>query len=245
MLEKLCPGIELYLDSSDLDEIKRISDSEGFIKGFTTNPTLMRKAGVLNYIEFAKELIVVSKGKPVSLEILSEEPDDIKKEALRLAGLGNNVYVKIPIYSSLGESNSNTILELIVSGVNINVTAVFTRNQIEGILNALAKIKSPAELIISVFCGRLYDTGVNARKSLKAMIDFRNSINLSKVKFLWASPRHIYDVVDAHETGAEIITLPLDLIKKISLFGKDLEEYSAETSHQFFSDAKIAGLKIL
>jgi transaldolase len=219
--------VKIFCDSATVSDIlKYIDDSS--ISGFTTNPTLMKKAGITDYLKFAKEVLETTKDKPVSFEVFSRDPEEMKRQALLLSSLGKNVYVKI---TPLNYDNSS------LPGVQLNVTAVFTIKQVREISNALSPNVSS---IISVFAGRIADAGVDPEPIIKET----KSICLDKSKHwevLWASPREVFNIVQAERSGADIITATPDLLAKRKIFGKDLTQFSLETARMFMDDASSAG----
>ena len=209
------------------------------ISGFTTNPTLMRKVGLTDYPTFAKEVVAAIPDRPISFEVFSDELDEMEKQANIIASWGENVFVKIPITNTKRISCAPLIKRLSAAGVKVNVTAMMTNDQTRQILPCLAD--GPASNI-SIFAGRIADSGVDP---LPTMIE---AVNLLKpyphIQLIWASPREVFNLRQADNIGCHIITMTNDLIKKISLFGKDLDEYSLETVQMFYRDATAAGFSI-
>lgn len=223
--------IKMFADGADLNEIRRMK-SNPLVRGFTTNPTLMRAAGVHDFMSFAKDAIGLVRPLPISLEVFADDPNGMMSQAKKLQALGKNVYVKIPISNSKGVSTAEIIRLLSNDGVPLNITAVFSLNQIESVLENVSKT-TPS--IISVFAGRIADTGTDPVPLMKTA---RNMIPLNQsTELLWASPREILNVVQAQECGCDIITMTPDLWKKVNLLGKDLETFSLETVRTFFQDA--------
>jgi transaldolase len=233
--------IKIYADGSDYDQIVNIYNNRftNNIHGFTTNPTLMCKAGVSDYLEFAKKVLMVVKESPISFEVFADDFNEMHRQALILSKLAPNVYVKIPVMNTQKQTSYNIIRELSDLGVKLNVTAVFTIDQINEIYKCLnPKINS----IVSIFGGRIADTGVNPEISIIHAVKNRPSSN---IEVLWASPREVYNIYQADSINCDIITVTPDLIKKfIELQGKDLEEYSLETVKMFYNDACRAGFKL-
>jgi len=232
------PKIKIYLDSASLDDLTKYKSNK-FIKGFTTNPSLMKNAGIKNYKNFIKET-VKKINKPVSFEIFSDEKKEIVKQARIISSFGKNIFVKIPIVNSRGQNLSDVIKALSEEGIKINITAVFSPTQ----LVALKKIdqKKCDEIIISIFAGRIMDTGVFPdliTKKIKRQFRFNK-----KVKILWASTREIYNLFQAHKLGYNIITVSPDIFKKLNLIGYELNKYSKETSKQFILDSKKSKLSL-
>ena len=214
--------------------------NSGLVSGFTTNPSLMKKAGITSYVGFAKEVLKDIKEFPVSFEVFADDIETMEKEAEKIASLGENVYVKIPVTNSKGESTVDLMKRLAAKGVKINATAIFTLEQVREVVGAL-KAGTPG--IVSVFAGRIADTGVDPVPIMKEAL----SICRQKdgVELLWASPRETYNIYQADELGVDIITCTSDLIQKLSLNGKDLTEYSLETVQMFLKDSTSLGFKIL
>lgn len=230
--------IDIFADCSTLEQIENMA-SRDEVKGFTTNPTLIRKGGTTNYINFAKESSKLAKEKSISLEILSDDENQIIDESLKLSAMSDNIFVKIPIYNSLRQNLTDTILRLLDKKVKVNVTAVFLPEQVERLLN---NFQNNSSMIISVFCGRISDTG---RSPFPILQEIKKNMKNSKyVSLLWASTREIYNIVEAVDAKCDKITLNPELIDKLNLIGKDLIEFSHETSQMFKSDAEAAGFYI-
>lgn len=232
-------SIKVYSDGAVLETMLKDLNS-GLVSGFTTNPSLMKKAGITSYVGFAKEVLKDIKEFPVSFEVFADDIETMEKEAEKIASLGENVYVKIPVTNSKGESTVDLMKHLAAKGVKINATAIFTLEQVREVVGAL-KAGTPG--IVSVFAGRIADTGVDPVPIMKEAL----SICRQKdgVELLWASPRETYNIYQADELGVDIITCTSDLIQKLSLNGKDLTEYSLETVQMFLKDSTSLGFKIL
>ena len=213
---------------------------KGFVKGFTTNPTLMKKAGVKDYISFAKEALKEIPDLPLSLEVFADDFDTMEKEARVISALSENVFVKIPITNSKGESSIPLIKKLSEDGIRLNVTAMLTIPQVK---DAVAAFKDGTENIVSVFAGRILDTGVDAVPVMKevAQICKTKPGTLS----LWASCREVYNIIQADQCGTDIITVTNDILKKLPNLGKDLTKLSLETVQMFVNDGKSLGFSIL
>jgi transaldolase len=224
--------IKIYADGADLAEIKKYAN-DGRISGFTTNPTLMRQSEVKNYRDFANELLALVGDKPISFEIFADDEYEIQKQSEIISSWGKNVFVKIPITNTKNISLSQLIGRLNKSGVLINVTAVFTLEQTKKLLS---EIGDETTLILSVFAGRIADTGVDPIPLMKKIST--ECISLGNVETLWASPREILNLRHAEECNIDIITLMPNLLNKMALFGKDLEEFSLETVKMFYNDAE-------
>lgn len=244
--------MKLFADGADITGIIAAT-KDPRITGFTTNPTLMAAAGVKNYTEFAKSTIKYLKDcRPdtcLSLEVFADDHDGMVRQAYEINSWGKeydyNVYVKIPVCFTNGDDTLDVINELSYNNVKLNVTAVFTEKQVRDVFNNLNK-KVPS--IISIFAGRIADTGVDPTeifKDQRAFTNLNKSAGLDdKVEYLWASPREIYNYVQAEQSGADIITMTPDLIKKLPLIGKDLDQYSLETCQMFYNDAVKSGFTI-
>ena len=232
-------SIKVYSDGAVLETMLKDLNS-GLVSGFTTNPSLMKKAGITSYVGFAKEVLKDIKEFPVSFEVFADDIETMEKEAEKIASLGENVYVKIPVTNSKGESTVDLMKCLAAKGVKINATAIFALEQVREVVGAL-KAGTPG--IVSVFAGRIADTGVDPVPIMKEAL----SICRQKdgVELLWASPRETYNIYQADELGVDIITCTSDLIQKLSLNGKDLTEYSLETVQMFLKDSTSLGFKIL
>ena len=223
--------IKIYLDGANIEAIK-LYKKKNFIKGFTTNPSLMRKEAVSNYKNFAKKILKIEK-KNQFLEVFADSLVEMKKQAIEISTWGKNVFVKIPITNTKGVKTYKLINELNSMGIKCNVTAIFTYNQLEEVVNYN---KYNVKNILSVFCGRIADTGIDPIPSLKKMKKL--IINKKNFQLLWASPREIFNIIQAQKIGCDIITVPYNMLPKIKLFGKNLNKYSLETVKTFYSDAK-------
>ena len=230
--------INIFLDGADLDIAKKFSQYD-FIKGFTSNPSLMHKSKITSYEKFIEEFLKIT-SKPISFEVVSDDLSEMKEQAIKLNSYGPNVYVKIPVVNSKGVETTQIISELSDLNIKLNVTAIFTIEQIQKIVDVV----SPKEnLILSIFAGRIADTGrdpteifLNSRKLLE-----KKSKNF---KLLWASVREVYNIYQAAKVGSDIITATPDNIAKIKLMNKDLEQYSFETVKMFYDDAQKGNIKI-
>jgi transaldolase len=209
------------------------------IKGFTTNPTLMRNAGITDYEAFARDILTVIPNRPISLEVFSDEFAEMEAQARRIASWGENVYVKIPVTNTQGESSIPLIRILAKAGVKQNVTALMTLAQMRDVSAALAS--GPAACI-SVFAGRIADTGRDPIPLMAAAVQILTIY--PHIELIWASPREILNIIHADQVGCHIITITHDLLKKLSLIGKDLDEYSLDTVKMFRNDAIKAGFRL-
>jgi len=226
--------MKIFSDGADIQSMK---SNESLVDGFTTNPTLMVKAGITNYLDFAKQA-VSEFSKPISFEVFSDDFDEMYDQALILDGLSNNVYVKIPITNTKGESSSDLLKELSNKQVKINVTAVFTQSQIESVYKNLNKdIKS----ILSIFAGRIADTNIDP----EPLVTFATQNKINNCEVLWASTREVFNIFQAERCNCDIITVAPNLIEKWKkLESKDLNEFSLDTVKMFYSDAQQAGYSI-
>ncbi|UYZ37947.1 transaldolase [Clostridium beijerinckii] len=232
-------NIKIFADGANLNEMLEVY-KVGIVKGFTTNPSLMKKAGIDDYKKFAKNVLEEIKDLPVFFEVFSDDFETMEREADVLSELGENVYVKIPIMNTKGESSIPLIKKLSEKGYHLNVTAIFTLDQVKDVVTSLnPEVKS----IVSVFAGRIADAGTNP---MKLMMTSSKLCKANKgVELLWASCRELYNIVEADECGCEIITVTNDILKKLPTMGKDLYEYSLETVRSFYKDASSLGFSIL
>lgn len=230
--------IKIYADGASIEDIKLMNDNK-LVSGFTTNPSLMLAAGVESYYNFASNVSEIIGDKSISFEVLEESPEIIYDQALKISKLSKNVYVKIPIVDSKGNSLLSIIDKTQKANININITAVFTEKQL---IEIESIIKNNNNIIISIFAGRIADTGIDPVPTMqKAVKQFKKFNN---VEILWASPREVLNYYQAKDVGCHIITMQPDLISKLKLHNKDLNEYSIETSKMFFEDAKKANYKL-
>jgi len=209
------------------------------ISGFTTNPTLMKAAGVSDYKSFAQDILTYIKDKPISFEVFSDEFDDMERQALEIASWADNIYVKIPITNTKSESSINLIDTLSAKNVKINVTAMMTVSQVQSVLQALSK--SPGSYV-SVFAGRIADAGFDPLPIMNEVVGILKKY--PNIELIWASPRELYNVVQANEIGCDIITATNSILRKLPTLGKDLDQFSLETVQMFFNDANEAGYSI-
>jgi len=230
--------VKLFADGADLAGMKEMA-ANPMIKGFTTNPTLMRKAGISDYAAFARDVLKVIPDRPVSFEVFADDFGEMESQALEIASWGKNVNVKIPVTNTRKEFAGALIERLSKAGVKLNVTAVMTLEQVERIT---AKLDAKTPAIISVFAGRIADTGVDPMPIMKKSVAIMKA--KPKAELIWASPRELLNVFQADAVGCHIITATNDILKKLSLVGKDLDKYSLETVEMFYKDAKAAGYTI-
>lgn len=230
--------VKIFADGADLDGIEAMYANH-LIKGFTTNPSLMRKAGVEDYETFARQVLEAVPDRPVSFEVFADEFDAMEDQALRIASWGPNVNVKIPVTNTKGEFCGPLIERLSQAGVKLNVTAIFTLDQVQSVTDAL----SPrTEAIVSVFAGRVADSGIDPVPLMAAAVSILKAKPMAEL--LWASPRELLNIFQAEEVGCHIITVSNDVLKKLDLVGKDQAAYSLETVRMFYDDARDAGYSI-
>jgi transaldolase len=231
-------NVKIFADGADLDAILALAANPR-IAGFTTNPTLMWKAGLTDYEEFAKRLLERITVHPISFEVFADDAAEMRRQAQMISRWGDNVYVKIPVSTTAGESMAPLVRELSESGVKVNVTALFTTAQVELITEA---VKHGAPSCISVFAGRIADAGIDPVPIMKRSVEIM--VQAPRSELIWASPREILNLVQADQVGCHIITVTNDLLKKLDLLGKDLLQYSLETVQMFHRDALSAGFSL-
>jgi transaldolase len=229
---------KIFCDIAELDLIKKFNKKK-IVKGFTTNPSLMRKAGAKDYKSYSKKILKICTNKPVSLEVFADDYDDMKKQAIQINELAKNVYVKIPVVNSKGKFMGKIIKELNSKNIKLNITAIYSAKQVEKILKLINK---NTKVIFSIFAGRAADTGKDP------VPEFKKSIYLSKkfrnVEILWASVREPYNYLQAKQIGCHIITVPPSIIEKIENFGKTFDQLTKETVKAFLVDSKKSNFKI-
>ena len=231
-------NIKVFADGADLKSIETFN-AQPYIKGFTTNPSLMRKSGVKSYKEFATKALKIIKDKPISFEVFSDEIDGMEKQANEISSWGKNIYVKIPITNSKGEKTFKLVRKLSEKAIKCNITAILTLDQVKEIY----EIANPnIDMVISIFAGRIADTGVDPNQVMKDAINLCKS--KKKIEILWASTREVLNIVQANNIGCHIITVPHQILSKLPSLGKNLVKLSLETVQGFLSDAKKANYKI-
>jgi transaldolase len=231
--------VKLFLDGAEIAQMKAAYAARQ-VKGFTTNPTLMRKAGIADYEAFAREVIAAIPDMPISFEVFSDDFASMEKEARKIASWGGDTYVKIPITNTKSESACPLIKRLSADGISLNVTALMTVDQVKEVA---AAISSSSRTIVSVFAGRIADTGVDP---VPLMAECARILAPNpNAELLWASPRELLNVLQADECGCHIITATKDIVSKMPLLGKNLSQYSLETVKMFYDDARAAGYKII
>jgi transaldolase len=227
--------VKIFADGADKEGIVRLA-ADPRIAGFTTNPTLMRQAGVVDYEYFARDLLGAISQQPISFEVFSDDFADMERQALKIASWGDNVFVKIPITDTTGQSSADLIRRLTAQGIKLNVTALLTVKQVE---QATAALAGGADAFISVFAGRIADAGVDPLPTMTAALDVMRPE--PQLELIWASPREIFNLVQADAIGCHIITVTHDLLKRLPSIGKDLDQFSLETVRMFHDDAQTAG----
>jgi transaldolase len=232
-------NIKIFADGADLERMISLYRNP-LIKGLTTNPTLMRKVGIQDYESFAKDALSFIKDKPISFEVFSDEFSEMKRQALKIRDWQQNVYVKIPITNSRGESSIQLIRELAAVRVQLNVTAILTLKQVREVAAAL---HPDVPAVVSVFAGRIADTGKDPEAIMRASTELL--ADLPKAELLWASVREVLNIIEADECGCDIVTVPDDILNKaLKLVGMDLEALSLDTVKMFAQDAEKAGFKL-
>jgi transaldolase len=236
-LERL--SVRIFADGADKAGMLKLY-ADPLINGLTTNPTLMKKAGVFDYEEFARQILEVVRDKPISFEVFSDEPSEMRRQALKIAGWGSNVYVKIPITNTRGDSMAALVRELSQEGVKVNVTAVLTLKQVREIAVALSE-SIPA--VVSVFAGRIADTGVDPEPYMRASRCLLEQRPLAQL--LWASVREVLNIFQADRCGCDIVTVPHEILAKaLKMVDSDLEDVSLDTVRMFSTDAAVAGFRL-
>jgi transaldolase len=230
--------VKIFGDGADLESIRALC-AKPYITGFTTNPTLMRQAGVRDYAAFAKEALAIIGDRPISFEVFSDEFAEMEEQAREIAAWGPNVYVKIPVTNTRGEPSDDLVHRLSHDGIRLNITALLTIDQVGCIVQA---VRGGAPSCISVFAGRIADTG---RDPIPVMTDALTLMrDAPDAELIWASPRELLNVVQADAIGCHIITVTPDILKKLPTLGKDLREFSLDTVKMFHDDAQKAGYKL-
>ena len=228
-------NIKIFADGSNIKEIFDLYENNKLVKGFTTNPSLMKKAGVTDYESFIKEVTSKIKDLSISFEVFADDEKEMIYQANKIASFSENIHVKIPITNTKGQYTLNVIKSLVKDNVKVNITAVFTQSQINLLKTILPNNKNN---IVSIFAGRISDTGRNPIP----YITYAQTALKNQCEILWASTRHVYNIYEAEQANCDIITVTPDQIKKLSLKDKDLSEYSLETVQMFYDDATSSGL---
>jgi len=231
-------NVKIYSDGANVE--KMVEDNiSGNVDGFTTNPTLMVKDGVKNYVEFAKDALSKITDKSISFEVFSDDIDEMYDQALKINELGKNVYVKIPVSNTKKEYTYNLIQKLSNEGVKLNVTALFTEEHIKNVFDSLNK---ESDAIISIFAGRIANSGIDPEPTMEYAVSLTK--DYPNIEILWASTREVFNVIQAERCGCDIITMTPSLIKAMDDIGMDLDEYSLDTVKMFYKDATEAGFSI-
>ena len=231
-------NVKVFADGADKNKMLEMY-SKPFIKGLTTNPTLMNKAGIKDYKAFCLDILSEIKDKPISFEVFSDDFGDMERQALEIASWGTNVYVKIPITNTKRTSSYSSVKKLSEEKVKLNITALMTISQVEEV----AKVLNPeVPSYVSIFAGRIADTGVDPIPLMKQSLNILKA--LPQCELIWASPRELLNIFQADQIGCHIITVTQDILKKLDLIDYDLNEYSLDTVKMFFNDAIVAGYKL-
>jgi transaldolase len=229
--------IKIFADGANVTEMKRVY-SEGIVRGFTTNPTLMKKDGVKDYVAFAKDVLSEIKTMPISFEVFTDDFESMERQAREIGSWGDNVFIKIPITNTKGEPSYELIRKLSDDGMKLNITAILTLEQIE---NVAKSINADTPSIVSLFAGRIADTGRDPIPYIKESLEILKGN--PNAELLWASSRELLNIFQAEECGCHIITVTNDLLKKLQMVNKDLKELSLDTVKMFYNDASSAGYK--
>src|SRR5437762_6826044 len=230
--------VKLAADGAPRVGIKRVAAVPG-ISGFATTPPLMRQAGIVDYESFAHEILEIVTDRPISFEVFSDDLGEMERQALQIATWGSNVNVKIPVTNTKGERTDVLLKRLVEAGTRVNVTALFTVEQVEWVASALA---NGPDCFVSVFAGRIADAGIDPLPIMKSALEVLHSYGNQEL--IWASPREVLNIVQADEIGCDIITVTHDLLKKLPGIGKDLDQFSLETVQMFYNDASAAGYSL-
>jgi len=224
--------IQVYLDTANINIVKKYCSNK-YIKGFTTNPSLMNKMGIKSYKEFVKKFLLITKNKPVSFEVTSDSLNDIEKQAKRLSSFGGSVYVKIPVCNTKGLSTTKLISKLTSQKIKINITAIMSFEQIKNIID---NVDPEAEIILSIFAGRIADTGKDPEDIMILANNYIKKKRKNKFLTLWASTRELFNLFQAERSSADIITFTQEILQKVKLINKNLKNYSIETVKSFYED---------
>jgi transaldolase len=230
--------VKIFADGADYDGMVKLAQNP-VIKGFTTNPTLMRKAGVTDYQAFARQVVAAIPDRPVSFEVFADDFASMAEQARTIATWGPNVNVKIPVTNTKGQSSSELIRALSSEGIVLNITAIFTLDQVRAVADA---VDPATAAIVSVFAGRIADTGIDPVPHMLACKQILGS--RPRAELLWASTRELLNIFQAEECGCDIVTVPNEFLNRLDLVGKDLAVYSRETVQTFYKDAAAAGYQI-
>jgi transaldolase len=239
-MKKTAKDLKVKIFADGAEKVKMLElYGNPIIAGFTTNPTLMRQAGITDYERFSLDVLASIKNRPISFEVFSDDFDEMERQARKIASWGENVYVKIPITNTKGESAAPLISRLVKSDVRLNVTAILTIDQIN---STVAALKGTRHSYVSVFAGRIADSGTDPIPFIRHAVAACNTAGGMEV--IWASPREVFNIMQADDEGCHVITVTPDLLKKVSTFGKDLNEFSLDTVKMFFNDGRLAGYNL-
>jgi transaldolase len=230
--------VKIFADGADKGRMLELYANKA-VKGFTTNPTLMRQAGISDYEAFARDILTHIPDRPISFEVFSDAFDDMERQALKIASWGANVFAKIPVTDTKGTSSAPLIRRLVQKGVQLNVTAILTAPQIDEVVAAL---KGTRHSYVSVFAGRIADTGRDPIPFIRQAVEACNAAGGMEV--IWASPRELLNIFQADELGCHVITVTPDILKKLGTTGKDLGQFSLDTVKMFFDDGAAAGYRL-
>ena len=230
--------VKIFADGADKKDMLEMY-AKPIVKGLTTNPTLMKKAGITDYRAFCKDILTSIKDKPLSFEVFSDDFDEMERQALEIASWGSNVYVKIPVTNTKQQTCYALVKKLATQKVKLNVTALMTLAQVRDVV---ASLNPHVPSYVSVFAGRIADTGIDPVPLMKAAVEQLKLAPASEL--IWASPRELLNILQADEIGCQVITVTNDIIKKLSLVGYDLDSYSLDTVKMFYTDAVAAGFKL-
>jgi transaldolase len=230
--------VQIFADGADPARILELY-ANPLVRGFTTNPTLMRQAGISDYAGFARKIVEQIPDRPISFEVFSDVFDEMESQALKIAAWGTNVFVKIPVTNTKGESAVPLIRRLVERKVQLNITAILTKEQIDDVVNAL---KGSAHAYVSVFAGRIADTGRDPLPLMQHAVAACN--NAGGMEVIWASCRELFNIMQADAIGCHVITVPADILKKLAHVGRDLRDYSLDTVKTFYQDGVAAGYKL-
>jgi transaldolase len=231
--------IKIFADGADIEGMRE-EYKKGYVSGFTTNPTLMKKAGVKDYEAFAIEIAKEITDLPLSFEVFSDDIESMEKEARKIGSWGDNIYIKIPVTNTKGESTAGLIKKLSAEGFKLNITAILTIEQVEDVVDALSP---DAGAYVSVFAGRIADTGVDPVPAMKRTVEICRT--KAGVESLWASTRELLNIFQAQDCGVDIITVTNDILKKLPMVGMDLTKLSLETVQMFYNDGQSLGYKLV
>jgi transaldolase len=231
-------SVKIFADGADKVHMLRLA-ADPYIKGFTTNPTLMRQAGISDYEAFARDILTHITDRPISFEVFSDDFAEMERQACKIAAWGRNVFVKIPVTNSKAGSSMPLVRRLVGKGIQLNVTAILTQQQIEETVDAL---RGTSHSYVSVFVGRIADTGRDPLPFIRRAVELTNATGGMEV--IWASPRELLNIFQAHELGCHVITVTPDILKKLGTVGKDLGQYSLDTVKMFYEDGRAAGFSL-